>query len=190
MSDKFGRAEWKNYNMAVAMLITSRSIDPRTKHGCYIVAPNNRPLITGYNGPIRGIDDNKFSLDPPDKYYQVVHAEANCICNFNGSLEGATAYVTGYPCSTCFKLLAQKGVSKIVYGPISSIMLDENNDECKSIKKMIEYSNVEVVKFDGDIWEPFLLMIKYLATKGVTPNVDFINEVSKIEKDKKWIKYG
>ena len=66
MADEFGRTTWDNFNMAIAMLVTSRSIDPRTKHGCYIIDKNNKPLSFGYNGPLRGSDDKKVSWYPPE----------------------------------------------------------------------------------------------------------------------------
>jgi len=172
--DKFGRTDWKNYNMACAMLATSRSIDPRTKHGCYIVEKSNKPLTMGYNGPIRGIDDDKFNLEPPFKYFEIVHAEINAICNYNGSLEGATVYLSGWPCSSCLKSLIQKGISKIIYGPIGSVRLGSDENELKACKKMIECSGIEVVEFDGNFWEPFLIMIKYLKTKGLTPSKELM----------------
>ena len=174
--DKFGRADWENYNMAVAMLATCRSIDPRTKHGCYIVK-NNKPLITGYNGPIKGVDDDKFDRTPPGKYFEIIHSEANCIYNYNGSLEGTTVYVTGTPCAKCFAALAQKGVSKIIYGPIGCVRLASDKDELEALERMKEYSNVEIVKFDGDFWEPILIMMKYLKTKGIVPPKEFLEQV-------------
>jgi len=175
--DKFGRAEWDNYNMAVAMLATARSIDPRTKHGCYIVAPNNKPLSTGYNGPIKGVDDDKFDLTPPGKYFEIIHSEENAILNYNGSLDGATVYVTGHPCSHCFKMMAQAGIKKIVWGPINSVRLDKDEEEWAAMKRMIDYVDVELVEFDGNFWEPFIIMIKYLATKGILPNKDLLSAI-------------
>lgn len=177
--DKFGRADWDDYNMAMAMLATCRSIDPRTKHGCYIVK-DNKPLTTGCNGPIKGIDDDKFTFTPPGKYFEIIHSEANAVINFNGSLEGATVYVTGHPCAKCFALLAQKGVMKIVYGPIGCIRLEADQDELEALERMKDYSSVEIVEFKGDMWEPMLIMIKYLATKNIVPPKSFIEQISEI----------
>ena len=175
--DKFGRAEWKNFNMAIAMLATTRSIDPRTKHGCYIVSGKNKPLTLGCNGPIGGINDDDFCREPPGKYFEIIHAEANAIINYNGNLDGVTVYVTGHPCAKCFALLAQKGVKKIVYGPIGCVRLDACKDECEALERMKEYSHVEFVEFDGDFWEPLLIMIKYLSTKGILPPKEFVDQI-------------
>lgn len=178
MADKFGRAEWGNYNMAMAMLAAVRSIDPRTKHGCYIVTPNNKPISTGYNGPIRGIDDKQFSLKPPGKYFEIIHSEENAILNCYEDLSGTTVYVTGHPCSRCLKMMIQAGIKRIVWGPIDSVRLGQDEEEWNAIKRMIDYSGVELVKFEGNFWEPFVLLIKYLATKGISPNRDLLSAIS------------
>ena len=47
-----------------------------------------------------------------------VHAEANAVLNYRGSLkdlEGSTVYVTLFPCHDCAKILAQVGVGEVVY---------------------------------------------------------------------------
>ena len=48
----------------------------------------------------------------------MVHAEANAVLNYRGSLkdlEGSTVYVTLFPCHDCAKILAQVGVGEVVY---------------------------------------------------------------------------
>ena len=53
-----------------------------------------------------------------DKHNYVVHAEANAVLNYRGSLkdlEGSTVYVTLFPCHDCAKILAQVGVGEVVY---------------------------------------------------------------------------
>ena len=53
-----------------------------------------------------------------DRHNYVVHAEANAVLNYRGSLkdlEGSTVYVTLFPCHDCAKILAQVGVGEVVY---------------------------------------------------------------------------
>jgi dCMP deaminase len=53
-----------------------------------------------------------------DKHNYVIHAEANAILNYRGSLRdlaGATVYVTLFPCQECAKTLAQAGIGEVVY---------------------------------------------------------------------------
>ena len=48
-----------------------------------------------------------------------IHAEANAIlqsARTGASIEGATIYTTASPCWPCFKLIANAGIQRIVYG--------------------------------------------------------------------------
>lgn len=52
------------------------------------------------------------------EHCSAVHAEANLIAQAarkGGSLEGATLYVTTFPCSMCARSIAVSGIKKIVY---------------------------------------------------------------------------
>ena len=48
----------------------------------------------------------------------MIHAEANAILNYRGSLKdmaGARVYVTLFPCQECAKTLVQAGIGEVVY---------------------------------------------------------------------------
>jgi dCMP deaminase len=50
---------------------------------------------------------------------RTAHAEANAVAQAakNGSsVDGATLYITFSPCWQCFKLIANAGIKRIVYG--------------------------------------------------------------------------
>ena len=104
------RLSWEEYFMGVAKMIRARSEDPKTKVGCVLVK-DNRIIGTGYNGFPKHID---FKWDTTKQLY-VVHAEANAILNSTEPCEGATAYVTLFPCNECAKLLIQAGIKHIIY---------------------------------------------------------------------------
>lgn len=114
---------WDEFFMRVAVAAQLRSKDPNTQVGACIASTNNRILSVGYNGTPAGLDDDEFpwatSDDPlEDKHNYVVHAEANAVLNYRGSLKdlgGATVYVTLFPCHDCAKILAQVGVGEVVY---------------------------------------------------------------------------
>ena len=80
-------------------------------------------LSVGYNGTPAGLDDDDFPWDTTDdpltdKHNYVIHAEANAILNYRGSLkelQGATVYVTLFPCQECAKTLVQAGIGEVVY---------------------------------------------------------------------------
>ncbi len=59
-----------------------------------------------------------ISIGVSDKHNYVIHAEANAILNYRGSLKdmaGATVYVTLFPCHECAKTLVQAGIGEVVY---------------------------------------------------------------------------
>ena len=132
--DKLGRPNWDNYFLSLTFVIAQRSIDPNTKHGAVLVSKNKKILATGYNGPIKNIPDNKIPLTRPEKYYYIIHSEENCLLSYNGdedSLKGSTMYITGEPCHRCLRMIIQKGIKNIVYGPLGSACLDEGDEKFK-----------------------------------------------------------
>ncbi|WP_028263361.1 deoxycytidylate deaminase [Atopobium fossor] len=114
---------WDEFFMRVAMAASMRSKDPRTQVGACIADVHHRILSVGYNGTPSAISDDEFpwgdSSDPlDDKHSYVIHAEANAILNYRGNLkdmQGATVYVTLFPCHECAKMLAQAGIGEVVY---------------------------------------------------------------------------
>lgn len=115
---------WDEFFMGIASLASKRSKDPNTQVGACIVDKNNRILSIGYNGTPNGFSDEDFpwfregktSLDT--KYPFVCHSEMNAIINYRGSrkdIEGATIYVTLFPCNECSKIIVQSGIKNIVY---------------------------------------------------------------------------
>lgn len=114
---------WDEFFMRVAIAASQRSKDPNTQVGACIADTNNRILSVGYNGTPRGLNDDEFpwgtETDPLlDKHNYVIHAEANAILNYRGSLKDmaqATVYVTLFPCHECAKTLVQAGIGTVVY---------------------------------------------------------------------------
>lgn len=114
---------WDEFFMRVAIAAQLRSKDPNTQVGACIADTNHRILSVGYNGTPSALNDDDFpwgvSDDPlNDKHSYVVHAEANAVLNYRGSLKdlsGATVYVTLFPCHECAKILAQAGIGEVVY---------------------------------------------------------------------------
>jgi dCMP deaminase len=115
-----GRASWDEYFMAIAAQVATRSTCAR-KHVGAVIERDKIILATGYNGSLRGLDhcDDVGHLMEEGHCVRTVHAEANALVQAarNGvRVEGASIYVTASPCFNCFKLIANAGVTRIIFG--------------------------------------------------------------------------
>jgi len=114
------RASWDEYFMAIAREVATRSTCDR-KHVGAVIVRDKMILTTGYNGSIRGLGhcDDEGHLMEDGHCVRTVHAEANAIvqaaCN-GVRLDGGDIYVTASPCFGCFKLIANAGLKRIVFG--------------------------------------------------------------------------
>lgn len=79
------KPNYDDYFLTMSYLVAQRSIDPSTKCGAVLVSADKRILSTGYNGPIRGVDDAKIPLTRPEKYPHFIHAEENAVLAYFGS---------------------------------------------------------------------------------------------------------
>jgi dCMP deaminase len=114
------RSSWDEYFMAIARVVATRSTCDR-KHVGAVIVRDKMLLTTGYNGSIRGLPhcDDVGHLMQDGHCIRTVHAEANAITQAarNGvRLEGGDIYVTASPCFGCFKLIANSGLKRIVFG--------------------------------------------------------------------------
>ena len=109
--------------MSIALLSSCRSTCSRLHVGSVIVK-SNRIVSMGYNGFIGGIPHVSYITDGHEQ--AIIHSEINALGNSNRlggvSLEGASIFITHYPCIGCFKSLASNGIKEIVY------LNDYNND--------------------------------------------------------------
>ena len=110
------RPSWDEYFLEMCKLVSTRSHDIHTQHGC-VHTLDNRIIGTGYNGWPEGVDWGAEYLERPAKYEPgiVLHSEINALANRTIAIKGFTAYITGQPCINCLVNLGQAGVSRIVY---------------------------------------------------------------------------
>ena len=143
---------WNEYFMGIAQVVRARSKDPNTKVGACIVK-DNRILSTGYNGFPHGCSDEEYpwSKDDEDvtknKYFYVTHAELNAILNARQSVEGATLYVTLFPCNECAKAIIQSGIKKVIYMRIKADT-KEKIEAYDATCNMFDDANVSYEKFE------------------------------------------
>jgi dCMP deaminase len=119
------RSSWDQYFMDIARQVASRATCDR-KHVGALLVRDRTILSTGYNGSIRGLPhcDDVGHLMENGHCVATVHAEANAIIQAakNGvridseAHNHTTLYTTASPCWPCFKLIANAGVRRIVYG--------------------------------------------------------------------------
>lgn len=145
------KPDWDSYYVAMAYLVSVRSIDPSSKCGCVIVSKENRVLTTGYNGPLRGSVDEEIPLTRPDRYFHFIHSEENALLAYGGSyqdIQGATAYLTGPPCHVCLRMMLQKGIARIVYGDQSIKCV--NDEDRRNREIMLWNRDVEFIVICND----------------------------------------
>jgi dCMP deaminase len=114
------RASWDLYFMQIARQVATRATCDRKHVGAVIVRAKNI-LATGYNGSIGGLGhcDEEGHMMEEGHCVRTIHAEANAVIQAakNGvGIDGGSIYVTASPCWGCFKIIANAGLRKIVYG--------------------------------------------------------------------------
>ena len=144
---------WDEYFMGVAILASMRSKDPNTQVGACIVSQDNKILSMGYNGFPMGCSDDEYpwsreaeGLD--SKYLYTTHSELNAILNYRGGcLEGATLYVTLFPCNECAKAIIQAGITCVVYESDKYAGTEGNI----ASKRMFHDAGVKLIQLPYDI---------------------------------------
>ncbi|SEB40494.1 deaminase [Paenibacillus sp. GP183] len=127
------RKDWDTYFMDIAYMASTRSQCNRRHVGAVLVQ-GKKLLGTAYNGAPMGIPDcseagcmlvEEIELKIVDGQEEVIrkqrcirtiHAEQNLLLfTDREDREGSTVYVTDQPCWTCGNMLANSGVTEIVY---------------------------------------------------------------------------
>lgn len=98
------------------------SKDPSTQVGAILVSPDKRVVLPGYNGFPPSVPDRKALLDDrPSRLARTIHAEQN-VLQTAARAGLRLAYPTGWilftthcPCSRCASIIADSGVSLVVY---------------------------------------------------------------------------
>lgn len=124
------RISWDEYFYGLIQLIARRSVCLRRQVGC-LIARNNQILCTGYNGPpaghphpdeLGGCERDSAGIKPGERLELCwcLHAEQNAIlqaARHGVSIEGATIYVTVFPCPICARMIANSGIKEVkVFG--------------------------------------------------------------------------
>ena len=142
--------DWINYFLGLAKVISQRSHDIHTKHGCVITDTNNRILGVGYNGFPRGLKDSELPTSRPDKYPWMVHSERNALSNCIVRPDNGIAYVTGQCCNDCIMALWQEGVTSIVMSKNHGTHLFDS-DAQKRFDTFVAMSKIKITYIEPDL---------------------------------------
>ena len=133
------RPSWDEYFKKICLVTKERSSCHRLQVGCILVK-ENRIISQGYNGFLPGCPHKSIVRNNHEQ--STVHAEQNAICDCakrGVNCNGATAYITHYPCIICCKLLLASGIKEIKY------IDDYKNDEL--VAEYCDQLKVEINKF-------------------------------------------
>lgn len=127
------RKDWDTYFMDIAYMVSTRSRCSRRHVGAVLVQ-GKKLLGTAYNGAPTGVPDcseagcmisEEYELVVTDgqeemvkkqRCIRTIHAEQNLLL-FTDRIdrEGSSVYVTDEPCWTCANMLANSGITEIVF---------------------------------------------------------------------------
>ena len=149
--------KWNRRFMELAFMVASWSKDPSTKTGVVVVGPDREIRATGYNGLVRGVDDNiPERMERPTKYDFFEHAERNAVynaCLTGTSLKGCIMYATHAPCTDCARAIIQAGIKTVI---TNKVVIDENTpkgtwrDKLEYSAQMFKEAGVEYIELEPD----------------------------------------
>ncbi len=133
--------EVESYFMKIAEIVKLRSGCTRRQVGAVFVR-DSRILATGYNQAPSGVKHcNEVGCTLYDGHcVRSIHAELNGILNatkVGQSLEGASAYVTTFPCLRCLSAMRNTGVKEVVYKETYDYAPHEQELLCELMGKVI-----------------------------------------------------
>jgi dCMP deaminase len=144
------RPTWNDYFLGLTKVVSQRSHDVHTQHGCVITDQHHRILGVGYNGFPRGVDDHLLPTTRPEKYPWMIHAERNALSNCVVRPDKGIAYVSGQCCNDCVMALWQEGVESIV-------MIDDHgthlfDEEAKKrFDTFVQMSGIKITKIKPNL---------------------------------------
>ena len=139
------RPGWTDYFLGLAKVVSQRSHDIHTQHGCVITDQQHRILGVGYNGFPKGMDDSTLPTSRPEKYHWMIHAERNALSNCVIRPDNGIAYVTGQSCNDCIMALWQEGITEVIMADSHGTKLFDL-EEKKRFDLFVQQTGIKVVK--------------------------------------------
>jgi len=110
------------YLMGIARIVANRSTCTANHSTGAVATIDGRIIMTAYNGVPSGMrhcDDGGCVRLENGKHAFLLHAEENLIAQaakYHVALNGATVYVTHFPCSHCTAIMTQAGIKAVIVG--------------------------------------------------------------------------
>lgn len=112
------------------------------KDGEIVVSTYNKRLPSDYTQDVYGDPRSNFDAGEDIELASTIHAESHAIAEAakrGVALEGATMYVTTYPCPVCAKSIAMSGIKKLLYRDGYSLF---------DAEKILQAFDVEIVRVE------------------------------------------
>lgn len=144
---------YDEYGITCAILCTANSEDPKTKVGSCIIDNNHKIIGIGSNRAPFGF--GKFMIDNDcwnsesdvmhKKNTFVLHSELAAIIDAykkGNNVDGATLYVTLFPCNECAKAIIESGIKRVCY-----LEMYSKSDKVEATKIMFKQCGIECVQY-------------------------------------------
>lgn len=119
------------------------SDDPHTKVSCVIFDENEKNAIWGANRLTVGLYPDDVSLERPEKYDWIEHAERHAIyecARYGIRTQGAKMYLTGFPCVDCGRAIVNSGIAELHCMPAT--FFDEKRYGFDKSRRILEAGGV------------------------------------------------
>jgi dCMP deaminase len=144
------RPSWIDYFLGLSKVVSQRSHDIHTQHGCVITDKKHRILGVGYNGFPRNMPDDILPTNRPDKYRWMIHAERNALSNCVVRPDGGTAYVSGQCCNDCIMSLWQEGIDTVIMSNNHGTFLFDEKEK-QIFDTFTANTNIKIIYIDPDL---------------------------------------
>lgn len=129
--------------MNMAFEISKLGTCCRLKVGAILLREDGSIASAGYNGSLPGMEHcTPDTCNEKQRCIHTSHAEENALNFVGGNVH--TAYLTDEPCLTCCRMLARRGIKRIVYHRPYKSIADRERMERNAILEhfSIKYDNI------------------------------------------------
>lgn len=146
--------KWASRILKMAKDIASWSKDDSTKVGAVITTSDGSPVSWGFNGMVKGVNDNAPErLVRPNKYKWMAHAERNAMdLASRTDLSECVMFVTFAPCSSCAQSIIQRNIKTVVIDSANTVdkMPDRWKDDMLTANEMLLEAGVTIISISID----------------------------------------